>query len=64
MEVNDNYKKSNSDYNKEKKYREEIFKLLKDVINYESDTENDLFYKLFNENSLDNEQFLELIKKI
>ena len=64
MLLNNDNKESNSDYNKEGKYRDEIFKLLEGIIKHESDDEKNLFGKLFKEDSLNEEELIELIKKL
>ena len=64
MEINSDDKGSNSDYNKEGKYREEIFKLLESTVKYEDETEKNLVSKLFKEDSLDKDELIELIKKL
>ena len=53
-----------NDDNKEEKYREEIFKLLESTINYEGDAEKNLFWKLFKESSIDNDELIEQIKNL
>ena len=64
METKNNDLELNSDYNKESKYREEIFQLLENVINTKESDENELFRKLFKADLLDNEELIELIKKL
>jgi hypothetical protein len=64
MEMNGCHKESNSDYNKEGKYREEIFKLLEGVVNSKDDAENNLFRKLFKEDAINSVELIELIKKL
>jgi hypothetical protein len=64
METKNNEQELNSDYNKESKYREEIFQLLENVINTKEFDENQLFRKLFKADLLDSEELIELIKKL
>lgn len=64
MEPKNNNQESKQDYNKEGKYRDEIFQLLEGVINCKNDAEHEFFRQLFKGDSMDNQELIELIKKL
>jgi hypothetical protein len=54
----------NSNYNKEGKYCQEILHLLEGVIDSTDNSENELFKKLFTEGVVENNELVNLIKKL
>ena len=64
MKKTNNINELNSDYNKEGKYCKEILQLLEGVIDSTDDSENELFKKLFTEGVVENNELVNLIKKL
>ena len=60
----DNSSDKNQEINKEDKYREEIFQLLKSTLDKTAQEESELFRKLFLMESIDNDQLLKLITSV
>ena len=54
----------NSNFNKEEKYRKEIFQLLGDIFKETNGEEFDLLEELFNGEQLDNKQLIKRITSI
>ena len=64
MEENYCTQYSKLDYNKEGKYQKEIFRLLENVIDSNDDSDIELFKKLFTESLIENNELVNLIKKL
>ena len=64
MEENNCTQDSKLDYNKEGKYQKEIFRLLENVIDSNDDSDIELFKKLFTESLIENNELVNLIKKL
>ena len=64
MEESKSEKGKSQEFNKEGKYRSEVFNLLKSDLKSSEIDKNELFQALFTKESIDNDDLLNLIKSL
>ena len=64
MEVSKSENEKSQDFNKEEKYRNEVFNLLETDLESSEMNKNQLLKTLFSKETIDNDQLLNLIKSL
>jgi hypothetical protein len=64
MEVSKSENEKSQDFNKEEKYRNEVFNLLETDLESSEMNKNELIKTLFSKETIDNDQLLNLIKSL
>jgi hypothetical protein len=64
MKVPKSEKEKSQEFNKEEKYRSEVFNLLETDLKRSETEKNELIQSLFSKETIDNDQLLNLIKSL